>query len=120
MSGTVRGIRIHPVKGEPAVELDSVTVGAEGLDGDRRKGAAVHLVSLQSLARSDDGAAAGQPGPRPAGPAGGRRAGWVGRELQVGSAALRVDPRAEHCLGVYAEVVTPGRVNLGDAVQARG
>ena len=33
---------------------------------------------------------------------------------------LRVNRIPKHCLGVYADVVTPGRINLGDAVQPRG
>jgi uncharacterized protein YcbX len=117
MSGTVRSIRIHPVKGEPAVELDSITVGPEGLDGDRRKGAAVHLVSLQALARSDE------PPPRANLvldlPDGDERS-WIGAEVTLGSVTLSVVRAPRHCLGVYADVVTPGRLNLGDAVEARG
>jgi uncharacterized protein len=41
---------------------------------------------------------------------------WVGRRLQVGEAVLDVVRTPRHCLGVYAEVRTPGRVAEGDAV----
>jgi uncharacterized protein YcbX len=41
---------------------------------------------------------------------------WVGRRLQVGEAVLDVVRTPKHCLGVYAEVRTPGRVVDGDAV----
>src|SRR3954452_18262524 len=41
---------------------------------------------------------------------------WVGRRLQVGEAVLDVVRTPKHCLGVYAEVRTPGRVAEGDAV----
>ena len=42
---------------------------------------------------------------------------WVGRRLQVGEAVLDVVRTPKHCLGVYAEVRTPGRVAEGDAVR---
>jgi uncharacterized protein YcbX len=42
---------------------------------------------------------------------------WVGREVRVGEAVLRVTQTPKHCLGVYAEVVRPGRVAVDDPVQ---
>ena len=42
---------------------------------------------------------------------------WVGRTLVVGSAVLTVTRTPKHCLGVYAEVHTPGRVEVGDPVR---
>jgi hypothetical protein len=44
---------------------------------------------------------------------------WVGRTLVVGGAVLRVTRTPKHCLGVYAEVTTPGPVALGDEVRLR-
>jgi hypothetical protein len=41
---------------------------------------------------------------------------WVGRQLRLGSAVLEVTRLPRHCLGVYAEVVRPGTVAVGDAV----
>lgn len=41
---------------------------------------------------------------------------WVGRQLRVGSALLRISGAPQHCLGVYAEVVEPGTVSPGDPV----
>jgi hypothetical protein len=41
---------------------------------------------------------------------------WVGRDVRVGGAVLRVTRTPKHCLGVYADVVTPGAVRSGDAV----
>lgn len=41
---------------------------------------------------------------------------WVGCTLAVGGAVLRVTRTPRHCLGVYAEVITPGRVAVGDPV----
>jgi uncharacterized protein YcbX len=42
---------------------------------------------------------------------------WVGRRVQVGEVVLDVVRTPKHCLGVYADVVTPGRVAAGDAVR---
>jgi uncharacterized protein len=45
--------------------------------------------------------------------------GWVGAEVAVGAAVLRVSRTPKHCLGVYADVHTPGRVAVGDEVRLR-
>jgi uncharacterized protein len=42
---------------------------------------------------------------------------WVGRGLRVGEVELTVTRTPKHCLGVYAEVRTPGRVRPGDPVE---
>ena len=42
---------------------------------------------------------------------------WVGRELHLGDAVLRVSQQPRHCLGVYADVVQPGTVEVGDEVR---
>jgi len=42
---------------------------------------------------------------------------WVGRSLRVGEVELTVTRTPKHCLGVYAEVRTPGRVRPGDPVE---
>jgi len=117
VGATVKMIRIHPVHGEPGLELDSVGVSTDRLEGDRPKGAPVHLVSQQAVDRS------GQEAPRANLlldlPQGDERS-WVGQEVALGEVVLRVTKVPSHCLGVYAEVVTPGRINLGDAVEPRG
>lgn len=41
---------------------------------------------------------------------------WLGREVRVGDAVLRMTQRPDHCLGAYAEVAGPGRVAVGDVV----
>ena len=85
--------------------------------------AAVHLVSRQAL----DRAAAGEvpPGCSAEDP----RANlllslpeddertWVGRLLSVGDVVLEVTRTPKHCLGVYAEVRSPGVVTVGDPVR---
>jgi len=42
---------------------------------------------------------------------------WVGRRVRVGEVVLDVVRTPKHCLGVYADVVTPGRIGTGDAVE---
>jgi uncharacterized protein YcbX len=44
---------------------------------------------------------------------------WVGRTVAVGTVVLRVTRTPKHCLGVYADVDTPGRVAVGDPVLLR-
>ncbi|MGY1803989.1 MOSC N-terminal beta barrel domain-containing protein [Blastococcus sp. SYSU D00922] len=41
---------------------------------------------------------------------------WVGRHLRIGGAVLRLTRTPKHCLGVYADVLTPGVVRTGDPV----
>ncbi len=41
---------------------------------------------------------------------------WVGRDLRIGGAVLRLTRTPKHCLGVYADVVSPGMVRAGDTV----
>jgi uncharacterized protein YcbX len=41
---------------------------------------------------------------------------WVGREVRIGTVVLEVTRTPKHCLGVYAEVRTPGEVHVGDDV----
>ena len=44
---------------------------------------------------------------------------WVGRELVVGAAVLRISRTPKHCLGVYADVLRPGAASTGGAVRLR-
>ena len=46
----VMAMWIYPVKGEPGVPLSTAEAEAEGLRGDRRKKAALHLVSAADAA----------------------------------------------------------------------
>jgi uncharacterized protein YcbX len=41
---------------------------------------------------------------------------WVGRIIRVGGAVLEITRTPKHCLGVYADVRTPGEIAVGDAV----
>lgn len=105
---TVLALRIHPVKDAPGVELDRADVDPEGLRGDRRKKAPVHLVGA-------DGADA--------------RANivldvpstdlvaLVGETLVFGDLVLGITRTAGNCAGVYADVLHPGGLAIGDRGQ---
>jgi uncharacterized protein len=41
---------------------------------------------------------------------------WIGRSVNLGAVTLDVVRRPDHCLGVYAEVAIPGRLQVGDEV----
>ncbi|MEX5720097.1 MOSC N-terminal beta barrel domain-containing protein [Geodermatophilus maliterrae] len=117
-----------PATGDPAADAAAITaalrepVHLEPLGSRPDGGAAVHLVSRQALDRAAAGivpAGCGADDPRanlvldlP----GDDERGWVGRRLRLGSAVLEVTRLPKHCLGVYAEVVQPGTVAVGDPV----
>lgn len=108
MGMQVAQLMVYPVKGEPGQELSTATVEQGGLTGDRRKKAAVHLVQLTDMDTEEP-----------------PRANIVldtpddltmhiGSDLVVGTATLHVTGTAKNCPGVYAEVVQPGQVSVGD------
>jgi uncharacterized protein YcbX len=103
---------------------------AEGAGIGFNEVAAVHLVSRQTVATAaaEEAAAEGEAcdiedpranvvvdlvsGQEP-------ETSWVGRDVLLGEAVLRISKRPKHCLGVYAEVVRPGRVAVDDEVRVR-
>jgi len=96
---------------------------AGGGAGPHREGAAVHLVSAG--AADDPSAPPGcDPGERAnvvlaldaalATP--GAERGWVGAAVHLGGAVLQVTRTPSRCLGVYADVLVPGVVRVGDDV----
>ncbi|MGY1814145.1 MOSC N-terminal beta barrel domain-containing protein [Blastococcus sp. SYSU D00820] len=129
------------VKGTPAmaqvvatgdVEADTITltevlgrpVRLVHTDAPQVDAAAVHLVSRTALDRAaagevPEGCSADDPRANLLlaldGDADER--GWVGRAVRIGEVELTVTRTPKHCLGVYAEVVTPGRVRPGDRVE---
>jgi uncharacterized protein YcbX len=106
----VTSIRIFPVSGEPGRSLHTVEVGPDGLAGDRRKKAPVHVVSgAEPGAESVRANLVVELAPEELEAA-------VGRVLSVGSVRLRVTAIPSGCPGVYATVETPGVVSVGDLV----
>ena len=106
----VTELHVFPVKGEPGKDLARAVVGPEGLDGDRRKKAAVQVVAAEDL----------QPDTRAnlvvsLGSA--ELAAGIGSLLRVGEVELDVTSTARNCPGVYAAVRRPGTVRLGDLVE---
>lgn len=104
-------IRIYPVKDEPGQRLESIAIGPDGLDGDRRKKAAVHVVSLEDgeadrELRANLFVSAGRD----------ELAGALGQEVRIGGAVLHLDREPSGCPGVYASVTKPGMVHTGDRV----
>lgn len=103
----VRAIRTFPEHGEPGVDHDAVRVGSDGLDGDRRKKAAVSLVGNDSPSTRanlvlDVPTAAVE--------------ALDGEVVLVGDVLLAVQGTGTSCPGLYAAVGGAGWVRVGDVV----
>ena len=107
----VTEIHVYPVSGQPGRDLEEATVDAEGLSGDRRKKAAVHVVSAGDVApdtRANLVVTLSAVDLRAA----------IGGVLVTGGVELDVTGTARDCPGVYAAVRHPGTVRVGDEVTA--
>ncbi|MFV0458164.1 MAG: MOSC N-terminal beta barrel domain-containing protein [Actinomycetales bacterium] len=85
-----------------------------------RMSAAVHLVSADA-AQAPDAPSGCDADPRAnlvleLGTPGGERQ-WLDRTVRIGEVMLRITRLPKHCLGVYADVVEPGTISLGDTVR---
>jgi uncharacterized protein YcbX len=121
------GLRDVAVTGDP--EADAAAIGralghAVTLTsaGQREGVAPVHLVSrgaIERAARSEtpEGCSADDPRANLLLDTDDDERLWVGRTIAVGTAVLRVSRTPKHCLGVYADVHTAGRVEVGDSVR---
>ena len=109
VSVIVEEIHVYPVHGEPGLDLAEVFVELGGLAGDRRKKAAVQLVSAQDVAPDTRANLVLSLTPE-------ELADSVGSVLRIGAAKLRVTGAPTSCPGVYAEVSSPGTVHVGDVV----
>ena len=106
----VSSIHIYPDQGEPGQELDDVSVSDEGLNGDRRKGAPVHLVSVAAYVAEYPRANLVLDLETE------ELAALIGRRLRIGTVELEVTGPAKNCPGVYAVVPVPGDLAVGDEV----
>ena len=107
--GAVVRLRVFPVRGEPGRDLEVADVQPEGVVGDRRKKAAVHVVAAADDAPTTRANIVVSLTPT-------LLATSIGRRLRVGEVALTVTGVARDCPGVYAEVSDPGEVRLGEPV----
>lgn len=105
----VRSIRTYPAPGEPAVEHDAVRVTTDGLEGDRRKKAAVSLVG-DDAPTTRANLVLDVPT--------GRVEALQGRVLRVGEVLLAAEVTGTSCPGLYAAVGEPGWVRVGDVVES--
>jgi len=112
-----------PVDGAQALEALSVLAGTpvvlDDAPGAHQQAAAVHVVSAGAVS-APDAPTGCDPVPRANIvldlPRPGAERGWLGRRVTVGEVELRVTRTPSRCLGVYAEVVSPGVVRAGDQV----
>ncbi|HET6968159.1 MAG TPA: hypothetical protein VFI44_07770 [Ornithinibacter sp.] len=104
----VSAIRTYPAPGEPGVEHEAIRVGANGLEGDRRKKAAVSLVG--------DDAPSTRANLVLDVPTGAVEA-LEGAMVRVGEVLLAVDGTGTSCPGLYAAVGETGWVRVGDVVE---
>ena len=110
----VMALWIYPTKDEPGVSLPTVEVESGGLAGDRRKKSALHLVAAADAAELAPranlvlDATADQ------------LAGLVGRRMLLGTSEIQITGRPSNCPGVYAAVVRPGTISVGDRLETVG
>lgn len=107
---TVRELAIYPVKDEPGRRLTRTEIEEAGLAGDRRKKRPVHVVAgdeTPETTRANIFLAA-EPEALTA---------LVGSSVRVGTTVLYVSEKPTGCPGVYAVVVEPGAVAVGDRLR---
>jgi hypothetical protein len=104
----VIAIRTYPQRGAPAVDHRVVVVTAQGLQGDRRKRAAVSLVGHDA---PDTRANVVVDLPTS------ELEGLSGQVVRLGGALLAVEKTGTSCPGLSASVGVPGRVAVGDVVE---
>jgi hypothetical protein len=108
MDAPVTRLLVYPRSGAPGEALDAVEIASAGPVGNRPKDNAVHLVTTAEYAGT---------GPRANVVVDLDTAtlhALVGRQVRLGSCTLAVVRRPAHCAGVYADVVSPGPVRVGD------
>jgi hypothetical protein len=110
MNATVASLHIYRDSDSPGQELSSVHMTEHGPAGNRSKKHAVHLVA------ADDYVVTYPKANVVLDMAPGVLEGLVGRTVRLGGCTLEVTRTPSQCAGVYAEVVHPGHVAVGDAL----
>ena len=110
----VTALWIYPVKDEPGVSLPTVKLETEGLAGDRRKKAALHLVCAVEAAEEKPRAnlildtTADQ------------LSSLIDHRMVLGTAEIKITGKPSNCPGVYATVLQPGTISVGDRLEPSG
>jgi hypothetical protein len=112
MIATISSLFIYPDSDAPGQELDAVEMTPAGPEGNRSKKHAVHLVTAEDYVETHPKANIVLDMDSSV------LAGMVGRVVRLGECELEVTQSPSQCAGVYAEVVTPGRVSVDDALFA--
>jgi len=105
----VAELHVYPVHREPGQALEEVRVEADGLAGDRRKKAPVHVVASEDTRFNTRANVMVVMPPS-------ELAATVGGVLRLGEVELEVTGSPSNCPGVYASVRRPGMVRVGDMV----
>ncbi|HEU5143693.1 MAG TPA: hypothetical protein VFT81_00835 [Dermatophilaceae bacterium] len=108
MDASVTNLFVYPESGAPGQELDSFDITPEGIEGNRAKQNAVHLVTADEYVATHP------------------RANvvldvendtlyeMVGQVIRLGECTLKVTRKPTNCPGVYADVIEPGTVRVED------
>jgi hypothetical protein len=110
----VMALLIYPAKDEPGISLPTAAVEAEGLEGDRRKKSALHLVCA---------AEAADLAPRAnlvLDTTADQLSGLIGQQMVMGASLIKITGKPSNCPGVYASVVRAGTVSVGDRLVPPG
>ena len=111
ISFAVVALWIYPTKDEPGVSLSTVEVEPDGLAGDRRKKAALHLVCAADAAdlvwRANIVLDATVD----------QVESLVDQRMMLGTSEIEITSKPSNCPGVYASVVRPGTINIGDRLE---